>query len=217
MSRDWEAGEPRAKDDTRSFNKHLPPKEEALEGRMRLYLARRRLDYALAAYNQWYPSCRATDSRPRIVIPATSKLVGNVYWQARAIDNDDEPRYQSPYAPRGDAVIVVWPRNEVRWREEGYRAAVVEGPMCALAAATEGFLGLALMGVRPSIEALDLTVDLLRGTISTLIADSDALPEMTKVLMHLVSQKIHCRLVEPYPYKDLAVMPRFERGAFLRA
>ena len=126
---------------------------------MQHYLESRCLSFNLAVENGWYPSTVAGDIWGRIVIPATSKIPGNYYWQARAIQKGIEPRYQSPCASRGDAIVVVWPGQRVTRRQVG---CVVEGPMDALAAAGVGCVGIALMGVMPPEAALALTATFLR-------------------------------------------------------
>ena len=62
------------------------------------YLQERGLSSSVAMVNGWYPSLEAGDSEKRIVMPATNSS-GMAYWQARAIEKDVEPRYQSPPVP----------------------------------------------------------------------------------------------------------------------
>lgn len=175
------------------------------------YLVSRELNARLAGENHWFASYRAGDEEARVVIPATSMIAGNVFWQARAIDSNVAKRYQSPHAPRGDAIIAVWPS------EPGHvtTSAVVEGPMDALAAAGEGVLGIALMGVTPPESALDLTAKLVRGTIVTVVADSDAVGSMSKVLLKLALRGALCRLSYPGLSKDLAGAGPTERKRIL--
>lgn len=174
------------------------------------YLRERGLDPELAKLNHWYPSRAAGDIELRIVVPGTSRLPGNLFWQARAIGSHVLTRYQSPHAARGDAIIVVWPRGHVIGA-----TAVVEGPMDALAAAGEGVTGIALMGVTPPDFALDLTATFVRGTIALVVADSDSLGAMAKVGFKLLSRGCGTKLVNPAPHKDLASAPRHERRRIL--
>jgi len=212
MTWEWEADRRENPPPTdRPYCKRLPLLDTklSLSGEMRRYLEGRGLDYFLAAKNMWYPSTDAGDASPRIVMPGTSHIYGNVYWQARAMD-DNPKRYQSPYAPRGDAVIVVWPRNK-----RISRSVVVEGPMDALAAAELGALGVALMGATPPDESLLLTATLVRGTICIVVADCDAVEAATRFYTFLLDAKVDTRMAVPAPYKDLAEMPSAERKALL--
>jgi hypothetical protein len=212
MSREWERDpEQQEYERKKTLCTKLPLLAVSLWPSFYRYLSDRRLSPGLARANRWFPSYHAGDNRPRIVIPASSHIVGNVYWQARAMEADVEPRYQSPKASRGDAVVVCWPQQG----RPISGAAVVEGPMDALAAAEVDHIGIALMGVTPSTDALDLTCKLLGGIMTTLVADSDAIPEMTQVLMYLVHKRLNVRLVEPYPWNDLAEATLLERRMLL--
>jgi hypothetical protein len=209
MSDDWEARETPSAGPPRPLNQRYPAVAGTLLWDvMKLYLADRGLDSVLAERNGWYPSEAAnpdyaSDGIARLVIPALSHVEGNVFWQARDMTELDPKRYTSPGAPRRDAVIVVWPA--VSSSRAATRSAVLEGPMDALAAAMEGYLGVALMGMMPSVEVLSLTMELIHGTMCTIVADSDGILEMTKnVLLPLVAARCNVRLVEPSPYKDLA-------------
>lgn len=181
-----------------------------------IYLENRGLDWSTARYNGWYPSEEAGDNNPRLVIPAYSLQTGNRFWQARSM-NHAEPRYQSPHAARGDAVIFVrqaggsgiFPRivNSSTY-------VVVEGPMDALAAAGCGFNAIALMGNTPSEEVLFLTCKLLRGKMTLLIPDSDAPQALVPTLAYLASQGVQCNFLIP-PAKDLADLSFEERVKLL--
>src|SRR5687767_7854729 len=92
----------------RPFNQHMPRAEPRLTEAMEVYLSDRGLSVERAKANGWYASRNAGDDEPRVVIPATA-APGNIYWQARAFNPKAKLRYTSPYAPRGDALIVVWP------------------------------------------------------------------------------------------------------------
>src|SRR3990167_5528891 len=85
----------------------LPPLAAGLVADIKRILAAPTLDYGVAAYNGWYPSNRAGDDLPRIVIPGTMTTRGP-FWQARTLVGG-EPRYQSPGGERNGAVIVVRP------------------------------------------------------------------------------------------------------------
>jgi hypothetical protein len=188
----------------RPYSRTLPQGTAMLDQMMARYLYQRRLDYQLAVTNFWYGSYKAGDDSPRIVIPATSKIPGNVFWQARAMD-DNPKRWQSPHAPRGDAVIVVWPTDRPTL------SAVVEGPMDALAAAGAGVLGVALMGATPSQEALVLTATMIHGTICTVVADQDALQAAARWTAFLANVGVRVRMTYSAAYKDLADTPPAER------
>ncbi len=208
MTWEWESDR-RENPPDRPYNRNLPEGTHVLLARMAEYLEARGLCFRLARRNWWYGSYCAGDRAPRIVIPATSKIPGNVYWQARAMD-DNPKRYMSPLAPRGDAVVAVWPFNK-----EIVRSVVVEGPMDALAAAETGCLGVALMGATPSQDALNLTATLVCGTICSVVADMDAQEPAVGFARHLWTEGISASIVLPSPYKDLAEMPLEERKRIL--
>lgn len=171
---------------------------------MQRYLAGRGLSIKVAEDNLWYASSSAGDRNPRIVIPATSVLAGNVYWQARAmVDVEDNARYLSPFAPRGDAVIVVYPDPKITPLP---KVVVAEGPMDALAAATIGCLGIGLMGLSPPVAALALAAKYFGRSDVYLVADSDSLDAMRKVLLKLVglTKGATLHLTMPSPAKDFA-------------
>lgn len=210
-----------AKVDTRGFCNWRPERALHVESQAREYIARRGLRWDLATRNGWYGTDTAMDSWPRVVIPATSRLASNRYWQARCLLNDsiikarDIKRYQSPFAPRGDAIVVVWPDKlalEVT-------VALVEGPMDALAAAGSGAVGIGLMGVTPSVEVIDHVKQLIHAIHGPLraIADLDAVPAMARVLSRLNGAGSgNVKLNTAYPYKDLAAAPDLVREHLLR-
>mgnify|MGYP001564962656 CR=1 FL=1 len=178
------------------------------------YLIRRKLHFDVAKDNGWYPSDGAGDYAPRIVIPATSSIPENRYWQARAVTQGNEPRYQSPRAARGDAIIVVWPRGVPK--DASVDGAVVEGPMDALAAAGAGCVGVALMGAMPPEAALALTATILGGRMVYVVFDRDQPgPMVTRTLPYLLQQGVMAKLVDPYPAKDLADLHPRERERLL--
>ena len=201
--------------DIRLYNKHMPAPSLELVPMMKKYLEERELSEDLARYNMWYPSREAGDSHPRIVIPASASVPSNIFWQARTMD-DDPKRYQSPRASRGDAVIVVWPhKTHLLWR-----AAVVEGPMCALAASAYGFLGVALMGQTPPDTALSLVYKLTAGLSISLICDLDSTEAMVKIMGKMLSYTPRITamsIIQTYPYKDLAEAPESFRRRILSA
>jgi hypothetical protein len=194
------------------FSCHLPTISQRLWPKQDNYLRSRALDPDLARKNFWFPS-RTVDGYDRVVVPATSDQTGNLYWQARLLSTE-EPfvrRWESPHGvARGNAVCLVWPRLLTG------KSLIVEGPMDALAAAGEGFLAVALMGVTPAPEVLDLTSRLIRGTICAIVMDLGAETPMAENAQYLAQRhSLHARLITPYPAKDLAAMTREERRALL--
>ena len=190
------------------YNLVLPIADATLAAFADDYLEERGLDPKVAEANFWYPSSEAGDDRPRIVIPA-SATPPNVYWQARAIDGDDEPRYQSPTAPRGDACILVWPKVLTR-----PHVVVVEGPLDALAAAEEGYVGVATMGTSTESQ-LNYIMKAFPKGLATVVMDLDYPKLMLDVVYGLVRREWKCRVRNPYPAKDLAAMSSARRTRFL--
>jgi len=191
----------------------LPTCSQRLWPRFDAYLRERELDYDLARENCWFPS-RTVDGYDRLVVPGTSDQAGNLYYQARLIGTADPHvrRWESPHGiARGNSLCLVWPRT----LRPGRHAAIVEGPMDALAAAGEGLLGLGLMGVHPADEVLELTRRLLRGTIPLLVMDLNAEKEWMVVQARLRELGCPGRLVSPYPGKDLANLGREARRKVL--
>lgn len=117
-------------------------------------------------------------------------------------------RYDSPHGcSSGDAVIVVYPDPlPTRGVSPHLESVVVEGPMCALAAAMTGRLGIALMGADPPKERIDLTSELIRATICYVVIDTDRPIALVKVMANLANRGNQCRLRDPSPAKDLAEM-----------
>jgi len=201
---------------------------------MASYLGIRQLSFDTARQNGWYPSWDAGDANPRIVIPATA-TGGNLYWQARLMEKKDGRsessvhlldnthiapppiRYMSPFAPRGDAIVVVWPLPAPLPRANRRNTVIIaEGPMDALAAAGHGFMGVALMGLRPPEQSLDLTAKLFRDKMCGLVADSNGQEAMSAILIWLSSRGIACKLILVQPYDDLADIPNLARGRYLK-
>ena len=176
------------------------------------YLVARNLDPDIARANQWYPSVAAGDENLRLVIPASSDQDGNHFWQSRLVLGAGT-RYQSPAGcTSGDAVIVVYPAGAARWKE----SVVVEGPMCALAVAMTGRLGVALMGADPPEERLELTARRVHGTTCTIIPDQDRLDALVRVFAYLTNKGVQCRLRDPFHGKDFADMSPEARTQLLR-
>lgn len=197
------------------FCSYYPTCSQRLWPKFDKYLRSRGLDYELARQNVWFPS-RTVDGYDRLVVPGTSDEPGNLYWQARLIGNAEAHvrRWESPHGVRrGRSVCLVWPKRNIM--EPLVASVVVEGPMDALAAAGEGYLAVALMGVIPSQEVLDLTNTLLRGTICVMVMDMGAEKPMAENSAALKERGLSTRLVCPYPYKDLAEVPKEKRRGYL--
>lgn len=137
---------------------------------MNRYLVERACNPELAKQNGWYPSRSAGDRFLRIVIPAPHSD-GTPYWQARLISaQDGAPRYLSPAADRGNAVVMVYPQPV---RSDAWYA-IVEGAFDALALARQGVIGIALMGLAPNREVWSRVASLVRDRRVMLCPDSDA-------------------------------------------
>jgi len=189
----------------------MPEREDALTEAAKRYILRRNLPWEVAVANGWYTSYRAYDDKPRLVIPATASDE-NVYWQARSLDpNEPGLRYTSPPSPRGDAIVVVWPQVD-----GGERACVVaEGPMDALAAAGEGYVGVGLMGASPPLVALKLVAKMMKGLDVICVMDEDQPEGMTRVMRYLADFGMRVTLCRPYPLKDLAQATPAQRMVIL--
>ncbi len=173
---------------------------------LKRYLEGRELDPSLALFNGWYPSKTAGDEFARVVIPCFSTVPENMYWQARGMEAVTI-RYQSPHGcQRGDAIVRVIPHEG---RPKG--TVVVEGPMDALAAAGAGFVGVALMGAVPPVDAIRTAFDVAVGTRVLVVADEGALGAFTAVWRHFPGAELRTT----YPFKDLAEVPKKERGKYL--
>lgn len=174
----------------------LPRLDARLWADLDRYLYRRGLDAVIARFNGWYPSRTAGDSAARIVIPASPPGLG--FWQARAMDPAEPKRYQSPHAPRENAVVVVYSlRSMVK------RLVICEGPMDALAAAAVGFTGVALMGNTPPSVCFDYIAKKWPGAETLVVPDRDAQASGAQWLAELTSRDLDARLVL-LPAKDLA-------------
>ena len=182
------------------------------------YLEKRGLNYLLARANGWYPSTSAGDIEPRIVIPALSLIEGHNFWQARAMvyRGEDVKRYQSPYGSRMDALIFVAPRSLHTIKLGGWhKAIIVEGPMDALAAAGEGYLGIALMGNTPSEAVLEHLVRVVQHRPTIILADSDAVAEAALLAGKLAAAGAYTILKPCRGWKDLADVPKSMRAVLL--
>lgn len=191
-------------------NVSLPFRDDSLVAAMKAYLAGRRLDYGVATWNGWYPSSRAGDSYPRIVIPGTITPRGP-FWQARCM-TDGEPRYQSPGGERNGAVIVIRPYRAPRV------CVITEGPMDALVAAMYGHLGIAVMGNTPGQTTLETISGVLlaapRPPELLFLPDLDSPGSFVAMMGVFSAHGFRCRLVLPLS-KDLASCADVERAALL--
>ena len=185
----------------------LPVADASQWAAMTNYLVGRGLSHQLASANDWYPSTSAGDAFPRVVIPAHGNLTTG-FWQARAMA-PVEPRWQSPHGPRGDAVVVVFPRAVAG------PAVVVEGPMCALAAAEMGCYAIALLGATPPYVAMAYVIERLLGFASiVVVADRDR-PDLAARWVAPLSNAGPTRLVVPTLAKDLAEHTPEQRRSLL--
>lgn len=190
------------------------------------FIRSRGIDPHLAKLNAWYPSRAAGDNWLRVVIPGTSRDQTNQFWQARLAEAHPtgEPRYQSPHASRGDALIVIHPDYsalgyDVSNDHPPPGSVLVEGPFDALAAAELGFLGVALMGNTPSAEVLVHAVDWLRAAPPAMLVTDDDATVQGAALGHNLLAKYGLKsllVLSPYPYKDLAEMPKQERARLFK-
>lgn len=163
------------------------------------YLASRQLDSRLARANNWYPSSSAGDGLPRAVVSCEGNITSG-FWQARLmvdVGAASALRWQSPHGDRGDAVAMVFPRGEP------LGGVVVEGPMCALAAADLGYLGVALLGATPSQHVWVNVLTTLVGFNIVAVADRDR-PDLAARWVAPLSNAGPTRLVVPTLAKDLA-------------
>lgn len=206
------AEETAAHSPSKPYCSHLPECGQRLWPKFDNYLRGRKLNHALARANNWFPSLHV-DGYARAVVTTTSDQPGNLYWQARLISHEKASgslqdqrspaeatprRWESPHGvSRGNAVCMVWPD------QKNGRSVVVEGPMDALAAADLGFLAVALMGVVPAMEVLDLTYRLLRGTVCLVVPDLGATKPMCQNIIELTARGLKCHLTT-HPFKDLA-------------
>lgn len=185
---------------------------EDIEFEMLAYLEQRHLDPTLAQENGWYPSLDAQDCYPRIVISAITHKAGHVYWQARDITGKAFIRYQSPQGPRHEALVRVFPYDKP------LGIVIVEGPMDALAAAGEGYVGIALMGMTPSkatLYHLFLLIEDNRELDTLVVLDRDSAANGIRICLAVAAQGYTCRIAT-LPEKDLAKCLPEVRRKFLK-
>lgn len=218
------------KPNTQDPNTEWPMMETSgrLTSECKRYLLDRGLSWDLAEANGWYPSTQAQDGWLRVVIPACVRAKSHVYWQARAIDQAVHRRYQSPNGPRLDAIIRVNPMKAcsesvvVRESENYYPdvspiAVITEGPMDALAAAGEGYISFAIMGMTPPQSTLDFLAKSLNGRPSLICLDNEPQAQVfgVQLCLGLASRGIRSKFISNMPAKDLAAMQPEKRGPFL--
>jgi hypothetical protein len=170
------------------------------------YLSERKLSFELAEANKWYPT-KDDYGDVRIVIPCSNSL-GVPYWQARAVFDNTELRYSSPFATREDSICIVWPADLSK-----RTAVVVEGPMDALAAAGAGAIGFALMGNTPNPEVfafLETHLKAVRPKKLLVIPDLDT-PQMAGVVLSRLAGSGLRAWAKMPSAKDLAAMLPEER------
>lgn len=190
------------------YRPSMPKPDSRLDTHFASYLEWRNLDPELARENGWYAS--KYKRVPRVIIPC-SNADGVPYFQGRDVTETDELRYASPLVPRDDSLVLVWPAG----RRARKGCVVLEGPLDALAAAMEGFVGVALMGNTPSSVVLDHLCSFARAFQPVIIVpDADSLDLGPTVLCALAQQGISGVIRAPAK-KDLAVMSAKERGRFL--
>lgn len=185
------------------------PRRAPDQSSMRSCLDRRGLSYELAVGNGWYLSLEANDNQPRIVIPCTNSA-GRAYWQARFIhETPNAKRYQSPKYAAEDSIVVVWPDKPAT------RAAVVEGPMDALAAAMCGYIGVGIMGNRPSNAVMRNIVAVLPTQDFIVVPDLDSAEAGGFIAgkLALAGRRVTVKL--PVGAKDLSRMAQVDRERLL--
>jgi hypothetical protein len=174
------------------------------------YFKWRGLNAELARLNGWYPSSRAGDRWPRVVIPC-ERLDNEVYWQARAMFKFVEIRYQSPKIRREDAIVVV---NEV---DRSTKVVVIaEGPFDALAAGeVSGVVGIGLMGNAPPDLVLNHALSIVTkfDGFVLLIPDRDNIAAFAPLLPLFAAYQV--RLVPLIEYGDLAEIPYIKRAKLI--
>ena len=189
----------------------LPPVDPDYEA-MRDYLQQRKLSYDLAVMNGWYQSYQAGDHYLRMVIPAVTHVPGHIFWQARDMTGNAHRRYQSPTGPRHEALVTVTPEDEPKG------VVIVEGPTDALAAAGEGYLGIALMGMLPSSKTVAHLVKLIPNKVKVLVLlDRDSEASGPRLSWKLATHGIRSHVAFlPGPEKDIAACPPIKRAKFLK-
>ena len=164
------------------------------------YLHGRGISFANARYNGCYPILR---KGLRMYIPAQTRIDGHHYWQAKSLDGH-QLRYDSPFGPRRDALVVAKNLSRVR---DLVNVAIVEGPLDALAVSeVDGFIGIGLMGIKPSDEVLAHLFNQLwctRPQVILCVADRDSVGEMAKIQGWLAMRGYPSELRVPQGFKDV--------------
>ena len=180
---------------------------------MRDYLGTRGISFANARYNGCYPISR---KGLRMYIPAQTRIDGHHYWQARSLDGH-QLRYDSPFGPRRDALVVT--KNLARVRDL-VNVAIVEGPLDALAVSeVEGLIGIGLMGIKPSDEVLTHLLGQLwwaQAQVILLVADRDSVGEMAKIQGWLAMRGYPSELRVPQGFKDVCEGTQEQREELLK-
>jgi hypothetical protein len=187
---------------------YMPLRDNSLEYGMLEYLESRALSYSVAVENGWYAAFYK--GAPRVIIPASTLVNTWPYFQGRAMD-DHPKRYESPSAPRGDALAVVYPSGRIQG------IVILEGPMDALAAAGEGFVGVGLMGNTPGDAVLGHLESILKAfpVPCLVIPDKDALDKGAEVTSKLWTRGLKCVLKTIQGAKDLAELRPEQRKRLL--
>lgn len=189
------------------------PVQHTVQHNMEQYLIDRKLDPGVARANGWYESNACGDKCNRVVIPAVTHKAGHVYWQARDIFGHSHIRYQSPKGPRHEALVQVTPESSK------LGVVVVEGPFCALGAAQAGYMGYALMGMKPSASTLMHLCLLLedhKDLPVLVMLDRDSAEAAVHVATFVSSQGYRCKIGHFTKSKDLAELLPNERAKLLR-
>ena len=192
----------------------MPQENESLRHKMARYLEKRELNYALADENGWYPS-RDVDGYDRIVIPCSNSL-GITYYQARAMDNWVNIRYNSPLATREDSIVVVWPYLYGRTHLQTKGTVICEGPMDALAAGDLRYVGIGLMGNTPPTSVIAHITRLTKGFFEPVIVvpDLDHVEMGVFMVGSLAGAGVAAKILLPKA-KDLCDMALKERKMLL--
>lgn len=200
-----------------SINTEAPPaplREQWALDMMKEYLEGRGLSYERALSNGCYPVERRGY---RLYVPARTRLQGHMYWQARSMDGS-QLRWDSPYTPRRDALTIMYGRFKDRTPVEAI--VIVEGPMDALAVASlDLHIGIALMGINPTGEALEHLVNKIQMFTPKhiyCVADSDQIAGMCKVQSYMAMRGFVSKLIIPLAHKDIACYSVEERRELLR-
>jgi hypothetical protein len=177
---------------------------------MQLYLNSRNLSFQLAIDNGWYPYSADFCRELRMCIPCSNSC-NLPYWQGRAIDGHPK-RYDSPSASREDSIVIVWP-------EDGFGvkgSVIVEGPLDALAAASEGYLGVGLMGNKPNEAVVNFVIESVQHFQPIIIVPDLDTPQMGIDLLHAFRAAALTSSLRLPTKKDVAEMTRAERKVLLR-